>query len=280
MGIFLGLVAFAGALLAQTPSNRLDKVLLDDESTKLRIKIRGSEPPTFTQSSLTDPPRVVIEISDAARGDIAAVYDVDRPPVKKLTFEKADATTVRATVTFSREPRYSVTTKDNDVIIEVEVEKRKTPDPSDPIKKDPPPKRPKVIDLPPIPDDVDTAPVSDATKRLTWVGFHHAKDLSRIFVRTTAKVGYSLGTEKAKLVEVTLKQTKVARSNVTRFLDTSFFPSVVRRIETKATRKGEVVTIAIHLRANAAPVVKQRGEYLIFDFAAPAAKRVELTPAR
>jgi hypothetical protein len=280
MGIALSFLALSGALFAQSASNKLEKVLLDDEGTKLWIKIRGSEPPTFTQSSLADPPRVVVEISDAALGELAAIYDIGRVPVTKLAFEKADATSVRATLTFSKEPKYSVTTKNNDVIIEVEVEKRKTPDGTDTTKKDPPPQRPKVSDLPPIPDEADGAPVGDKTQHLTWVGFHHSGGASRVFVRTTEKVAYSIATEKAKLVEITLRQTKVARSNATRFLDTSYFPSVVRRIETKATRKGEIVTVAIHLRQGATPTVKQRGEYLVLDFAAPAAKKVELEPAR
>jgi hypothetical protein len=83
-------------------------------------------------------------------------------------------------------------------------------------------------------------------KDLTYVGFDHHADHSRVFVTTTEPVRYSLDTSRPDRIILTLDNTRVPILNNTRALPTEHFASPVRRIEIK-TIEGPSPSVRIEI---------------------------------
>jgi colicin import membrane protein len=136
---------------------------------------------------------------------------------------------------------------------------------------EPPPARPQEVGelSPPSSQDLDSGPVSQNEKTLTWVGFHQAPSYSRVFLRTTERVALEVTPGKGVIV-LTLKKTRARLRNNLRYLDTSYFPSAVWRIVPR--RLGDDLKVEIEMRVAVSYRVRRQGEMILLDFDLPRPK--------
>jgi colicin import membrane protein len=105
--------------------------------------------------------------------------------------------------------------------------------------------------------------------KIREVGFKQLPGVSRVFVRTSAVVQYSVQDLDDHTVRIELENTRVLRYNDLRFLDTSFFPSAVQMIT--PSRQGTSYVITVKLRERVPYEQKRVGDMLAVDFQRPAA---------
>ena len=104
-------------------------------------------------------------------------------------------------------------------------------------------------------------------KDLNWVGFQQFKQASRVFVRTTEPVKYTIDTSRPNLVVLNLENTRIPIANNARFLDTHFFDSPIVFIQPKVIEgPSPSVRIEIRLRQKVPFVEKQNDTVLALDF--------------
>lgn len=106
-------------------------------------------------------------------------------------------------------------------------------------------------------------------KNMTWVGFQLLADASRVFVRTTDPVKYTVDASRPHVVIITLDNTRIPVLNNTRALDTQYFESPVTRVEIKPIEApSPSVRIEIHTRPIRAKYKDvQKDTELSLDFA-------------
>jgi colicin import membrane protein len=104
---------------------------------------------------------------------------------------------------------------------------------------------------------------------VTFVGFTHEPSGSRVFVRTTGPVQYSVAEGKDKTVILELENARIALRNNTRALDTSQFDSAVAMVEPNQAA-AETVRVQIRLKDSVPYRAKQEGNEVILDFGPPA----------
>lgn len=91
--------------------------------------------------------------------------------------------------------------------------------------------------------------LSGELKDLNWIGFQQFKESSRVFVRTTEPVKFTIDNSRDNLVVLILENTRVPLRNNRRPLDTRYFDSPVRYIYPKVIEgPSSSVRIEIHLR--------------------------------
>lgn len=105
-------------------------------------------------------------------------------------------------------------------------------------------------------------------KNLTFVGFQQLKDASRVYVKTTEPVKYTIDKSRPDVVVLVLDNTKVPVLNNTRPLDTQYFDSPVSLVEIKTVEgPSPSVRIEIHTRSRGAPYKPtQKDTLLALDF--------------
>jgi colicin import membrane protein len=104
-------------------------------------------------------------------------------------------------------------------------------------------------------------------KDLNWVGFQQFQEASRVFVRTTEPVKYSVDTSRPDMVVLVLENTRIPIRNNARFLDTHFFDSPVTFIHPKSIEgPSPSVRIEIRVRQKVPFKEKQSDNVLALDF--------------
>ena len=91
--------------------------------------------------------------------------------------------------------------------------------------------------------------LSGELKDINWIGFQQFREASRVFVRTTEPVKYTIDNSRPNMVVLILENTRVPLRNNRRAIDTSFFDSPVRYIIPKVIEGPSAsVRIEIYLR--------------------------------
>jgi hypothetical protein len=101
--------------------------------------------------------------------------------------------------------------------------------------------------------------------------------VSRVFVRTSTAPRFTIQDVGENLIRVEFENTKVARRNELRFLDTSFFPSAVALIT--PSRRGSTYVVDIKLKQKVPYQQKVEGDMLAIDFERPGAPAGSAAPA-
>jgi colicin import membrane protein len=104
---------------------------------------------------------------------------------------------------------------------------------------------------------------------LRELGFQQLPGTSRVYIRTSTTPRFTIQDVGENVIRVELENTRVARRNDVRFLDTSFFPSAVAMV--KPARKGTSYVLDITLRERVPYQQKIEGDLLAIDFERPAA---------
>jgi hypothetical protein len=99
---------------------------------------------------------------------------------------------------------------------------------------------------------------------VTLVGF--APDKSRVFVRTSEPVRYTISQADDRTVVLELENTSLQRSNDRRPLDTRFFGGPVVQI-TPRPASGKTVRVAVTLRDKVEYQARQDGNEVSLQFA-------------
>jgi hypothetical protein len=110
-----------------------------------------------------------------------------------------------------------------------------------------------------------SAPVA----RLKEIGFRQMPGTSRVFVRTDVTPRFTVQDVGENVVRVEFENTRVARRNDTRFMDTSFFPSAVAMIT--PSRQGDSYVVEIKLKQRVPYQQKVEADTFSIDFERPAA---------
>jgi colicin import membrane protein len=120
------------------------------------------------------------------------------------------------------------------------------------------------------PEQGGGADVSSRRKTMTLVGFRQDSGVARVFVRTNEPVHYTVS-EGASEVVLELENTRIAESNNTLPLDTSFFNTAVASV---APRSGpsSTVRVAIKLKARVPYQTRQDGNELSIEFQRPSGR--------
>ena len=108
------------------------------------------------------------------------------------------------------------------------------------------------------------AEVSNRRKTVMLVGF--APDKSRVFVRTSGPVRYTVSQADDRTVVLELENTTFQRSNDRRALDTRFFGGPVVEI-TPRPASGKTVRVAVTLRDKVEYQARQDGNEVSLQFA-------------
>jgi hypothetical protein len=111
-------------------------------------------------------------------------------------------------------------------------------------------------------------PPGAARSLVTFVGFTHEPSGSKVFVRTTAPVQYSVAEGKDKTVILELENARIALRNNTRPLDTSQFDSAVSMVEPNQAA-AEKVRVQIRLKDSVPYRARQEGNEVVLDFGPP-----------
>jgi hypothetical protein len=105
--------------------------------------------------------------------------------------------------------------------------------------------------------------------RLQELGFRQLDASSRVYVRVSAAPRFRIVEAGEKRIRVELPDTRVARPNDARFLDTSFFPSAVAMVVPR--REGSSTVLEITLREKVQYQQRVEGDTLSIDFERPGA---------
>jgi hypothetical protein len=126
---------------------------------------------------------------------------------------------------------------------------------------------PPVAPPPVSPEKVATLATSEVPPRqarLQAIGFQQLPTVSRVFVRTNVAPRFTITDVGDDVVRLEVENTRVARRNDTRPLDTSFFPSAVAMIT--PSRRGTSYVVDIKLRKRVPYQQKVEGDVLAIDF--------------
>jgi colicin import membrane protein len=110
------------------------------------------------------------------------------------------------------------------------------------------------------------APAPNAVLR--ELGFQQLPGASRVYIRTSATPRFTIQDVGENVIRVELENTRVARTNDVRFLDTSFFSSAVAMVT--PARRGTSYVLDIKLRERVPYQQKLEGDLLAIDFERPA----------
>ena len=93
----------------------------------------------------------------------------------------------------------------------------------------------------------ESASSARRTRTLTYLGFDQDEGVSRVFVRTSGPVRYTVSEEDPRTVVLELEDTRIQVFNNTRALDTSFFDTPVALVD-PARGPGRTVRVQIKLK--------------------------------
>ena len=116
-----------------------------------------------------------------------------------------------------------------------------------------------------------------ASAQVREIGFRQMPGVSRVFLRTSVPPRFTIQDVGENLIRVELENTRVARRNDARFLDTSFFASAVALIT--PSRQGSTYVVEIKLKQKVPYQQKIEGDMLAIDFERPAAGAAAGAPA-
>ncbi len=123
---------------------------------------------------------------------------------------------------------------------------------------------------------VETVAPQGAEARIQEVGFKQLPEASRVFIRTSSPAEFSIQDVDERTVRIELQNTRAARYNDLRFLDTSFFPSAVQLIT--PSRQGSSYVLTVKLRQRVPYQQKREGDMLVVDFQRPPATAAAVPP--
>lgn len=123
---------------------------------------------------------------------------------------------------------------------------------------------------------VETVAPQGAEARIQEVGFKQLPEASRVFVRTSSPAEFSIQDVDERTVRIELQNTRAARYNDLRFMDTSFFPSAVQLIT--PSRQGSSYVLTVKLRQRVPYQQKREGDMLVVDFQRPPATAAAVPP--
>jgi colicin import membrane protein len=103
--------------------------------------------------------------------------------------------------------------------------------------------------------------------RLKEIGFKQLPGTSRVYVRTDVTPRFTIQDVGEDVVRVEFENTRAARRNDTRFMDTSFFQSAVALIT--PSKKGDSYVVDIKLKQRVPYQQKVEGDLLAIDFERP-----------
>jgi colicin import membrane protein len=133
----------------------------------------------------------------------------------------------------------------------------------------------------PAPAGAPTRPAAvPAQHELREVGFKQLPGGSRVFLRLSSPPRFTISEAGEKVLQVEIENTRIARRNDARPLDTSSFPSAVARVTPRAAGSSTIVEIT--LREKVGYQQRIEGDVLAIDFDRPATARVRppgATPA-
>jgi len=100
-----------------------------------------------------------------------------------------------------------------------------------------------------VPSATSAQDLSGEVKDMSWIGFQQFQEASRVFVRTTEPVKYTIDASRDDMVVLILANTRIPIRNNRRPLDTQYFDSPVRYIQPKVIEGPSTsVRIEIYLR--------------------------------
>lgn len=100
-----------------------------------------------------------------------------------------------------------------------------------------------------IPSVAGAQDLTGEIKDLNWIGFQQFQEASRVFVRTTEPVKFSVDTSRDNMVVLTLENTRVPLRNNRRPLITKHFDSPIVSIVPKVIEgPSQSVRIEIYMR--------------------------------
>jgi hypothetical protein len=127
------------------------------------------------------------------------------------------------------------------------------------------------------PRAVEQLGVGAPEAQLREIGFRQMPGASRVFVRTSVTPRFTVQDVGENTIRVEFENTRVARRNDTRFLDTSFFRSAVELIT--PSRRGSSYVVDIKLRERVPYQQRIEGDMLALDFERPAAPSAAPAPS-
>jgi hypothetical protein len=104
---------------------------------------------------------------------------------------------------------------------------------------------------------------------VTFVGFSQQPSGSRVFVRTSGPVHYSVAQGSDRTIVLELENARIGLRNNARPLDTSQFDSPVERVEPHQAA-AQTVRVQIRLKDAVPYQAKQEGNEVFLDFGPPA----------
>jgi colicin import membrane protein len=114
--------------------------------------------------------------------------------------------------------------------------------------------------------ETDAPAVRGGTKDISLVGFRQTSGGSRVFVRASDVVKYSVTQGGANRVVLEVENARISQRNGTRPLDTSFFDGPVTLIAPSEDRHAHTVRVVIDLREMVPYQTRLEGNDVVIDF--------------
>ncbi len=103
-------------------ANVLTDIRMDDQDREYQVVLEGNQAPAFNVFKLTEPQRLVVDLSDTAMGKVKPVTEIENPVVGMITgneYEDEGRRLTRVLLTFQREADYWVTQTDSSVVVHI-----------------------------------------------------------------------------------------------------------------------------------------------------------------
>ena len=302
IGILALIFCLSTSAAGQSGVTKLTKLTVQAKKDKTDITLVCSRVPSYSSFTLNSPFRLVIDIEGSEISGAQPLTKVENDFIDTIKVSKVggkDSFTSRILVTFKKKLEYMISMQGNTLLINIthpattegtakaDAAKTDTSAKADAAKTGGTAKAGVAgadtaeNKTTPIEDTAKTNTSSPLLKStagdgtitqgkavLRWIGFHQTKQYTRVFLKTGRKIEYEILSDTNKQLVLLLKNTRISNRNTVRFMDTSYFNSVLTFVQ-PLVKKGKGVYIKFSLREKARYTIRQRAATIHIDFLLP-----------
>ncbi|MEJ2025237.1 MAG: AMIN domain-containing protein, partial [Deltaproteobacteria bacterium] len=262
MGFVLFLLGCSGCALtpkevAQIPESASPKVeaisVQSVNADETRVEIVGSQPLSYTDFSLTDPPRVIVDVVGLLGPDVPTKQAVSDGNVKEISLleETSNKNATRMLVSLARTMDYTITKEGNALIMSLhspKLSKSEEPLTSSESEKPAQPEITSADNQTPSNPRIFFKPGSKQQVQILGVDFAMLNGgKSRLTVTTSSKGAYELNRVGPKAIRLNLENATIPPLLMRR-LDTTYFEGAIDRVKANFLPEKKQVTLDLTMR--------------------------------
>ena len=280
MGLILLLLACSGCAstpkeVAQSPeivSPRVEAISVQSvNADETRVEIVGSQPLPYTDFSLTDPPRVIVDVVGLLGPDVPQKQVVTDGNVKEISMleETSNKNATRVLVSLARTMDYTITQEGNALVMSLHSPQPTASEKQVPASESEEPAQPETTaadNQSPSNPRIFFKPGSKQQVQILGVDFAMLNGgKSRLTVTTSSKGTYELNRVGPKAIRLNLENATIPPLLMRR-LDTTYFEGAIDRVKANFLPEKKRVTLDLTMREMVPFHVDQTDTAILVDF--------------